>query len=369
MSDPVDPTPTPQPPAPPNRWAPLKKLIPANWQQLVLWLILLCGTNALNWLTSKAPDPIAPVPTPPMPDIVYPDGWVEPTPEMTADTLAALESPLFFATDAGKAADSDDDAFLWKYAIKARGTHIPTRDQSSVGSCVSFGFACAVEYAMATQAHFRRGPPQDQVDVVQEVIYAGSRVEVNGGFAPIVGDGSTGAWAAKWISTGGLLKRGVYGNLDLTGYNTNRCRLWGRTGVPNELEPLAKQNLCTASLVKSASEAKKALQSGYPIAVCSNVGYASQPNRDADGFLKRSGRWAHCMCIIGYQGGTRPGFFIMNSWGENWVRGPLGKGDPPPGGFWADFASVDRMLEQGDSYAISNVKGFPKQKIDPSDWN
>jgi hypothetical protein len=75
------------------------------------------------------------------------------------------------------------------------------------------------------------------------------------------------------------------------------------------------------------------------------------------------------MCIGGYQGGTRKGFLIINSWGSGWVRGPPGKFDDiPPGSFWADYAVVDRMLRQQDSYAVSDVSGFKRRKIVPDDW-
>ena len=91
--------------------------------------------------------------------------------------------------------------------------------------------------------------------------------------------------------------------------------------------------------------------------------------RDADGFLRPRGTWMHCMCIAGYQGGKRPGFLLVNSWGNRWLSGPPGRfADIPEGSFWADFNVVDRMLKQGDSYAVAGVEGFRRRKIDPSDW-
>jgi hypothetical protein len=75
------------------------------------------------------------------------------------------------------------------------------------------------------------------------------------------------------------------------------------------------------------------------------------------------------MCIAGYQGGKRPGFLLVNSWGSRWLSGPPGKfTDIPEGSFWADFTVVDRMLMQSDSYAVAGVDGFRRRKIDPSDW-
>jgi hypothetical protein len=108
-------------------------------------------------------------------------------------------------------------------------------------------------------------------------------------------------------------------------------------------------------------------------AVCSDVGFGDVGGdaliRDVEGYLKPRGVWMHCMGIAGYQGGPRPGFLLVNSWGSRWLGGPPGRfTDIPEGAFWADFTVVDRMLRQGDSYAVAGVDGFRKRKIDPSDW-
>jgi len=58
----------------------------------------------------------------------------------------------------------------------------------------------------------------------------------------------------------------------------------------------------------------------------------------------------------------------MNSWGKDWVKGPKGIGNPPDGGYWASWDDVNRILSQGDSYAISDLTGFPKRKINADDW-
>jgi len=381
-----EPEPTPVPPTPPEptpgpfNW---RRFLPTNWQSIIGTAVLNIVVVLLAMIGIKSPIEPPPIPVPIFPEdwaVVpsedgktvkgFPTGWQEPRPE---DKKAALDAgiPLWQDTDAGKlvVSDADGNAFLWKAAIKVRGKHIPTRNQGSVGSCVGFGFTCAAEYAIVTQAAEKIGPAIDgTIDIAQEATYAFSRVEVNGGVAPLIGDGSLGSWAAQGVTKFGLLPRGKYGDLDLTSYSTTRCRAWGRAGVPNDLEPLAKKNLVgSAALVKTAAEAKAALLQGYPIAVCSNVGFAGQSKRDADGFLRASGRWGHCMCLIGFRK-DREAFYCMNSWGEDWVAGPLGAGDPPPGGFWIESKTVDRMLGQEDSYAISNVKGFPRRKINHDDW-
>jgi len=69
------------------------------------------------------------------------------------------------------------------------------------------------------------------------------------------------------------------------------------------------------------------------------------------------------MALLGYKGGSRPGGFILNSWGEDSHTGPAGYGDPSPAGFWADPNVIDGMLRQQDSWAFSSVDGFPVRRI------
>lgn len=373
MPDNVPDNPTPPPPA---HERPLwKRLLPTNWRAIAVWAAFAIVSVSVNFIGRKVdPDagPILPDPGPP-PTPLWPDGWFSPTADDTKSALSQQRVYRFEETPAGDAGLLlDGDAFHWKYAIKARGDHIPTRDQGSVGSCVSFGFGAAVEYSICVQQILKRGPPQDPVDVAQEIIYAGSRVEANGGNCPIRGqDGSTGAWAAKWLTTGGALARGLYGNADhdLRTYSVERCRRWGDSGVPNELEPEAKKNLVTsAALVSNLEGAKKAIQQGYPIAICSSVGFGNPPvKRDANGFATPSGQWMHCMVLIGYRTDIA-GFYCLNSWGAGSAVGPVGAGDPPPGGFWIKADVVGKIIGQGDSFAISGVTGFPARKLKPEDW-
>jgi hypothetical protein len=39
----------------------------------------------------------------------------------------------------------------------------------------------------------------------------------------------------------------------------------------------------------------------------------------------------------------------------------------PVAGFWADASVIDRMVKQGDSFALADVAGFPARKVLP-DW-
>jgi hypothetical protein len=292
----------------------------------------------------------------------YATGWT-----FDAETVAAnldREKTLQFGdTPAGKAALGDEDVFLWEAVRKVnnRGPPwYPNVNQGTVGSCVGAGNKHGCDVVQATA--IINGSRAVWKPASVEAIYGGSRVEVGGG--KIRGDGSVGAWAAKWLSDrGGMLPMEKIGNHDLTTYSPERAREWGRTGVPDDLEAKAKEHpVKGAALVRSWADVKRAISQGYPVPVCSDQGFTM--TRDADGFAKPSGSWAHCMCLIGIRGGSRPGAFCLNSWGDKAHTGPVWPPDAPVAGFWIDAAVVDRMVRQGDSFALSDVVGFPKRRLD-----
>lgn len=290
-------------------------------------------------------------------------GWVE-LPEQVEEIAALQPVASFGATEAGQdETPLPSQVFLWEIARKITGGLLPPRNQGRVGSCVAFGTARAVEYTML--AEIAAGQPEQFRDIATEPIYGGSRVEVGRG--RIRGDGSIGAWAAQWVKQWGIIPRGVIGSFDLSAYSETRCRQWGSSGVPDELEPIARKHpIQSITKVTTWEQAKRALANGFGIAICSNQGFALR--RGEDGFAAASGRWAHCMTLAGYQTGRREGGRIDNSWGPQTHTGPVGAGNPGPEGFWADASVIDRMLAYGDSWAFSAFQGFPKQ-LDKIDWS
>ena len=305
---------------------------------------------------------------PPIPNVpIFGQGWVRDDDEVEA-VRATLKFPDFSDTPASLAMGAEPkEVFLWNAARKVVGNPLPARNQLSVGACVGLGTASAVEHTLLAQIASwdkANGPPPTFREISPEIIYAGSRVQIGGG--RIRGDGSVGAWAARFVNEYGILGRGKYGKLDLSAYSESICRQLGAGGVPADLIAEVKlRPVKDISQIKSVADARKSLANGYAIAVCSNVGFVNL--RDSQGFCKPAGNWQHCMSIIGYRS-DRPGFYIMNSWGADYFRGPLGAGDPPDGGFWADESVVAGMLSQGDSWAFADATGFPPRPVDKLDW-
>lgn len=345
--------------------------LPKNWKTIVAWLVLTLAVSLAGylgfWPNDQKPDlPDFPLPvwspnqgTPPPENGNF--GWVRDDEQVKAiaDTLPFR---VFGDTPAGQADDPlPPHVYMWQAYSKHFARPPPSRNQGGVGSCVSFGTNTAIERTMMVDIVYK-GANYEYKDIAHEVTYAGSRVEIGGG--RISGDGSIGAWAAEFVQKYGVVSREVHGKHDLTTYSETRCRAWGRSGVPDDLEPLAKQHpVKEITLVKTWADAKKALANGYGIAICS--GYGFQGNRDANGVKTRRGTWQHCMALDGYhtEGGKEYGH-IENSWGERPNEGPVGWGDPPTSGFWVDSKTIQGMLNAGDSWAFSTVVGFPSRQID-----
>jgi hypothetical protein len=83
------------------------------------------------------------------------------------------------------------------------------------------------------------------------------------------------------------------------------------------------------------------------------------------------------MAIIGVRfaknappGTTRPrdGVLVCNSWG-NYVGGGKFPADQPDGTFWITRPDAERILGQGDSYAIGSVEtGFKWRDLHNGNW-
>jgi len=293
----------------------------------------------------------------------YP-GWID-DPKAVAAIAALQPIASFGDTEAGQdSSPLPDHVFLWDAAKKVTGNLLPPRNQGNIGTCVSFGTARAIEYTMC--AEIAAGEQEQFRTVATEPIYGGSRVEIGKGRLGR-GDGSVGAWAAQWAKDYGIIERAKHGAYDLSQYSVTLSRTWGQSGVPDNLEGVARLHPIQAiTKITSWEQAKRALASGYGISVSSDQGFAM--TRDPDGFARAVGSWSHCMCLSGYQTGIREGGRIDNSWGASAHTGPTGAGNPGPEGFWADARTLERMLSYGDSWAFSAFAGFPARPKKSLDW-
>jgi hypothetical protein len=259
---------------------------------------------------------------------------------------------------------------LWKYFEEVTGSQLLPHYQE-IGDCVSHGFGLGIDVLSAVQMLMHGKSERWVAKTATEIIYAGSRHEVGGDVIKYQ-DGSMGSWAAEFLQNWGSLQRKKYlgGQYDYTEYSGRVARELGQKGVPDPLEPLCKLHpVKTVSLCRSWSECRDAIANGYPVAMCSSVGFKTRGGRDKDGFLAPSRRpWMHCMLIAGVDDAyKRPGGLICNSWGSNWIYGPTRYGQPL-GSFWADASVIDRALRQEDSFALSAYLGYPRLDLDYRFW-
>jgi hypothetical protein len=296
----------------------------------------------------------------------YPGGWVRDA-ETIAANLDESKTLHFKATPAGKAVLGDEDVFLYRAVRKVNNKGppwYPNVNQQSVGCCVGCGWKHSADVVQAVQIAAGQAGTWKPLSV--EVIYGLSRVEIGGG--RIRGDGSVGAWARDAAMKYGMAPMQPYDSVDLSTFSPSRARDFGRKGVPPEIEAIAKEHpVKSCALVTSWADVKRAIQQGYPVAVCSDVGYTMQ--RDQTGRCRPSGTWNHCMSIIAVRNGAAgvpEGGFILNSWGDDAHTGPTWPADAPLAGFWADSSAIERMVKEGDSFALSGLQGFPARKLD---WN
>lgn len=264
-----------------------------------------------------------------------------------------------------------DDAapvFFWHSERKVLGSVQKSWNQGQVGSCVGFGYGRATQDVMLNEVAAGQAERYPGTDVSPEVIYGGSRVEVGGG--GINGDGSIGAWAADWVKNWGVVVRGKYGALDLTSYNEGTCRRLGDQGIPADVEAIAKLHPVTeVALVTTTEGLWAALGSGKAVPVCSMQGWTT--TRDADGYCRRSGEWAHCMTYRGrFVHPTRgKSVVIQNSWGDYLgssnakfkykdVDGSTKEETLPEGCFCVELTTTAEALRDRDTFVLAGLTGW-----------
>lgn len=322
-----------------------------------------------------------------LPTDVIVHGGYKPDPEGTKAFLESLDKPTI--REAGPELfgapppEEKKGVFLYRAFRDAYKDSYKTEwvcATQGIGDCVSFGWHHGIGIASAVE--WKLGNIAEWHLPATEAIYGGARVEGCGkngdGSRPVGGysDGAYGAAAARFVHSekggGGVLFRQNYpGHFDLTKYSPQRAKEWGAFGCGGKgdngwAETTGKPHrVHTVALVKTFEEAAAAIDSGYPVPVCSNQGFSS--TRDKDGFCAARGKWGHCMCAVATRY-DRQGVLILNSWGPSWVSGPKYPDDQPDGSFWCEKGTFNRMLAGEDSFAVSAVEGFPLRKLDNGDW-
>jgi hypothetical protein len=291
----------------------------------------------------------------------------DPDPAGAAAFVSTLARPTLAQAGPELATDEKTDVFLYEALLHLmpaweRGS------QGNVGSCVGWAASLCVDILAACDIVYRKEAEVWGGRTIEASLYGLSRVESRGLRVNAGGDGSTGFHAAKAIRDYGSLHYGQdYGGTRFDSHSSQRERDWGRNGLPDVLEPFAKERRASeTTLCTSFMDVAKSVSNGYAVCVCSLQGFSM--SRDEDGFCRPGGTWPHAMCICSIRWGKRPGALIVNSWGaSNTVGKHYPHNIPEPVrvcSFWADADVIDRMCRGEDTYTYAGYSGFKATKIE-----
>ncbi len=282
----------------------------------------------------------------------------------TDDFLASLARPTLAQAGPDLVLDERKDVNLGQYLLKVAPDW--KRGAQRIGSCVGWGWALSCDILAACDILLRNERESYGGRVLEASIYAFSRVEVRGG-RNLGGDGSYGGAAAKAVTQYGTLHYGInYDGVAFTDNSGQREKEWGRDGVPDRFEPFAaKHKVQSTALIRSFEDCAKALQSGFPTAVCSSMGFSMTLR---DGYMSPMGTWMHCQMAAAVKWNPEPAILVVNSWGDCY-SGTYDESLPPQfqrSAGWVRAKDFTRMVAGEDSFALSGYAGFPPRTL--PDW-
>ena len=273
------------------------------------------------------------------------------------------------------------------------------------GDCVSWDTRNASLFTMTCdivsgQLDEKSGKPEEKPEVPDEGIADGVlSTETFYWYRGYDGDGwSCPAAATVACKKSGLMVRKNYTDLgvDLTKYSGKNAGKYGSKTPGSEAQRLDGEHLIHQATELSSPEAcRDFLFNGYGISTCGGEGLSDK--RDANGWSKRSGSWAHAMAYIGFDDRPvvkqiygEPGVLDLNSW-KDWNSGPrdivesaalvpLEKKDLwiklgivnastgnimiPEGSCWVPYSQVRNR----EMIAFSGANGWPRKILPEVTW-
>ena len=301
------------------------------------------------------------------------------SPQFTDEVCEALSQhgPVSFA-DArpGFRGFGEGKSYLHQDAEQALfGKTLPSWMQNR-GTCVSQGSGRAIQDAIYSSIAVG-GLVGDLVSICFETIYGGSRIQIGRGQLG-GGDGSCGAWAAQFMHDFGILKRGVYGSINLESPREDLAVQWGqpRYGVPQSLlAESASRKLPACLRCMTVEDVRDALAARYGVARCADM--ATDGVRDKDGIRRPRVSGGHCQELCGvYVDKDGDLMFVeQQSWGN---AGPKGGGTfklqdgreiAPREGSCAIYPDdVEYYLRNGEVWAFAPPRElWQTEHVKPSD--
>jgi hypothetical protein len=280
--------------------------------------------------------------------------------------LSTLAKPTLAQAGPDLALDESREVFLGSALLSVSPGW--KRGSQKIGSCVGWGWALSCDILAACDILLRNEAETYGGRVLEASVYGFSRVEVRGQ-RNLGGDGSYGGAAAKAVTKYGTLHYGqTYNGQQFNDNSGTREKEWGRDGVPDSLEKFAAEHKVeSVALVTSFGDAAKSLQNGYPVALCSGMGFSMTLR---DGYMTPMGSWAHCQMAAGVRWNPEPAILVVNSWGDCY-QGTVDKNLPAQfqrSAGWVKAKDFTRMIGPGeDSFALAGYSGFKPRTL-PENW-
>lgn len=230
-----------------------------------------------------------------------------------------------------------------------RRHNVSAMSQGPVGSCVGCATAKALElmHGYKFSAEWCYGAPRE---------YFGANPNKAGSFC---------GWSAQACVDIGVVPCRNYPVIgyDLTTYDPGLAYLWQRGPPPEALLPTAQKYRSPGILkIETWEQLRDCISQGIPVICGSSVGFGSSRTqvRSRTGMLRSRwwSRWNHAMVFCGVSDGQSKRALILNSWGNNWIRGPKWLGDEPNGSFWISKRDAQKILSHDDCWAILPLTGI-----------
>lgn len=252
--------------------------------------------------------------------------------------------------------------YLWQAVLqvatarKPKGQHYTSGPQQT-SDCVAWGKAAAIYYTLANALIAGNASGID--DPYQPALYGIARVTEGGGRPGCRSGGAYPSDAANGFINFGWPTYGEAGR-DYSGRDADRM---GCDGPPAALLAAAgKRAGGDCYPIRDVDELLEALHNGY--AGTAGIPWSPGRERSISGRIvtqfNGSNQGGHQIAWVGWDGERQQAIFHNSHGPQAHGQNP---GDPP-GSFRVEAKTLEWMLQNGEFWAYSSVRGFPPQELD-----
>jgi hypothetical protein len=303
-----------------------------------------------------------------MPISNFIDGWLE---SKVSDAVTQLnKSPFHYQSlpIQGNPPPEKGRIALYDLSRKVLGKDVDNVIQL-IGDCVGVSSEHCCEYVQF--ASILNGTLDEFKYIFPPYNYGISRCQIGNEWGSYQ-DGSVAAWTAAGVVQFGCVTKDANG---VPAYTASVARDYGAKGPPQSMIDMGKIHLIkSTAAIKTKDDLIASLWNGYPVQMASSIGYSMTADSPT-GFMIQNATWNHSMTVIAVTYGM-PGIpdhgIILNNWGDchgqlvdlvdNTIQLPVGV-------IRAHLDDIMKAISAGDTFAYSDLDGFPAKPLDPSFFN